>query len=147
MWVFRGAAVPCSKCHSRRVSEIALLWRERGSSTVRFVSRWPPWHGSQTRPDLAAGVFLCEFVAVLRLQAIFCRCRHQPRRPVGSALCTAFFTKFPRQIWGPLFFGQPNDPCDLRVDLCQPARQLDASRLSSCLTLVSTVAFKPSSRN
>ena len=112
-----------------------------GASQVIFVE------GGKLVLGTWQGVFLCEFVAVLRLQAIFCRCRHQPRRPVGSALCTAFFTKFPRQIWGPLFFGQPNDPCDLRVDLCQPARQLDASRLSSCLTLVSTVAFKPSSRN
>ena len=40
-------AVPCSKCHSHRLSEIALLWRERGVQyrsicvTVTPVTRIP----------------------------------------------------------------------------------------------------------
>jgi hypothetical protein len=41
----------------QRISETALLWRERASITVRFVRVTPVTRESQSRPGLAAGAF------------------------------------------------------------------------------------------
>jgi hypothetical protein len=75
------------------------------------------------------------------------------REGPSAQLCVGqFLYKVPSSNLGTVIFWTTERPLRserrfVRVDLCQPARQLDASRLSSCLTLVSTVAFKPSSRN
>src|SRR5215472_8681015 len=50
--------VPCSKCHTNRISEIALVVQK---VRVRYRSNrhgWPPvTHVSQPSPDLAVGAF------------------------------------------------------------------------------------------
>src|SRR5262245_9629840 len=50
--------------------------------TVRFVTGDPVTHKSQPSPGLAAGAFsLLAVVGGVEAQAVFCRRRHQPRRP------------------------------------------------------------------
>jgi hypothetical protein len=96
--------VPCSKCHSHRISEIARFWSERASITVRFVTVTPVTHESQPRPGLAAGAF--SLLAVVgrsgasRISEGFPRA-HQAATPpsLSAAPCACLTITRWRAIW------------------------------------------------
>src|SRR5689334_7925465 len=72
----------CELLHTSLVVQKMHVVEKAGYPTFRFVTGDPVTHKSQPSPGLAAGAFsLLAFVGGAEAQAIFCRRRHQPRRP------------------------------------------------------------------